>query len=73
MPEIDNAPDTLIPLDEAGQLYGLAYSTMAEAARKGRLQFEWVEGQRCTTRAAVEAAIAAGRLRPRKRGDLRAQ
>ena len=56
-----------ITLTEAAELYPLAYSTLAQAAREGRLECRrsgpktWI-----TTRAAVEEAIANGKLRPRQ-------
>ena len=60
-------PGDAITLFEAEELYPLAYSTLAQAAREGRLKARksgpkiWL-----TTRAAIEEAIEAGRLKPRK-------
>lgn len=55
-----------VTLTEAASLYPLAYSTLAQAAREGRIEARqsgpktWI-----TTRAAIEYAIANGKLRPR--------
>lgn len=55
-----------ITLSEAAIIYPLAYSTLAQAAREGRIEARqsgpktWI-----TTRASIEQAIAEGKLRPR--------
>lgn len=59
--------EIVITLAQAAEFYPLAYSTLAQAAREGRLDARkagpktWL-----TTRAAIEEAIEEGRLRPRK-------
>lgn len=55
-----------ITLAEAAALYPVAYSTLAEAAREGRLQARQSGATWLTTREAVARAIAEGKLRPRK-------
>lgn len=55
-----------ITLAEAAALYPIAYSTLAEAAREGRLQARQSGATWLTTREAVDRAIAEGKLRPRK-------
>lgn len=55
-----------ITLAEAADLYPIAYSTLAEAAREGRLQARQSGATWLTTRADVDRAIAEGTLRPRK-------
>lgn len=56
-----------ITLAEVAELYPVAYSTLAEAAREGRLQARQSGATWLTTREAVDRAIAEGKLRPRKR------
>ena len=58
-----------IPLPDAATYAGVAYATMAEAVREGRVQARRVGRARgiwLTTRAAVDQAIDEGKLRPRK-------
>jgi hypothetical protein len=71
MPDIDL--DAPITLPQAARLYPLAYSTLIQAAREGRLEAHQVPFTRVwlTTRAAIEAAIAAGRLRPRRKAGVK--
>jgi len=63
-------PDESIPLPDAATYAGVAYATMAEAVREGRVSARRVGGGKrgtyLTTRAAVDQAIAEGKLRPRK-------
>ncbi|MBU2177564.1 MAG: helix-turn-helix domain-containing protein [Gammaproteobacteria bacterium] len=60
------AMQALISLSEAAEYCGLAYSTLAQAIREGRLK-----GRRAgpktwlTTRQAIEDAILSHKLRPR--------
>ncbi len=56
-----------ITLTEVAELYPVAYSTLAEAAREGRLRARQSGATWLTTRADVDRAIATGKLRPRKR------
>lgn len=59
--------DDPLTLSEATAIYPLAYATLAQAAREGRIKAHrsgpkiWL-----TTRAAIEEAIAEGKLRPRR-------
>lgn len=55
-----------ITLAEAAALYPVAYSTLAEAAREGRLQARQSGATWLTTRGAIERAIREGKLRPRR-------
>jgi len=52
-------------ISEAAEEYSLAYSTLAQAAREGRIKAQQHGKIWLTTRAAIEEAIEAGRLRPR--------
>ena len=55
-----------ITLRKAIDFYHIAYSTLAQAAREDRIE-AWRSGATwLTTRAAIEEAIEAGRLKPRK-------
>lgn len=65
-----------ITLTEASELYPLAYATLAQAAREGRLDVLKLGGGPkekvgfyLTTHEAVERAIADGKLRPREQKD----
>lgn len=58
----------VITLAEAADLFPLAYSTLAEAAREGRIKARKSGDVWLTTREAIEEAIREGKLRPRKRG-----
>ena len=61
----DPVSDKAITLPEAARLYPLAYATLAQAVREGRLE-AWRSGVTwLTTRAAIERDIAEGKLRPR--------
>lgn len=56
-----------VTLPHIAQSYPFAYSTIAQAAREGRIE-AWRSGATwLTTRAAIEEAIEEGRLRPRKK------
>ncbi len=63
----ETVKDQAITLSEAAQLYPLAYSTLAEAVREGRLESRRSGRVWLTTRAAIERAIAEGKLRPRQK------
>jgi len=58
-----------ITLTEAAEIFPLAYSTLVQAAREGRLEARAFKRNKymtwLTTPGAVEAAIEAGKLRPR--------
>ena len=54
----------VLTLREAARLYPLAYSTLAQAAREGRLPARKSNGTWLTTKQAIEEAIQAGRLQP---------
>jgi hypothetical protein len=71
MPDNADDPDTPITLPQAARLYPLAYSTLIQAAREGRLEAHQVPFTRVwlTTRAAVERAIAERKLNPRRKVD----
>ena len=60
----------MLPLPDAATYAGVAYATMAEAVREGRVSARRVGGGKrgtyLTTRAAVDQAIAERKLRPRK-------
>ena len=56
-----------ITLSQAVEAYSLAYSTLAQAAREGRLKARRSGKIWLTTQAAIEAAIEEGKLRPRKK------
>lgn len=58
----DAAP---IGLREAARYCGLAYSTLAQAAREGRLEARQTGATWLTSRAAIDEAIENGKLRPR--------
>jgi len=62
-------PHDPVTLPEVADLYPLAYSTLAQAVREGRLQARQAGKIWITTRAAVEEAIAEGRLRPRRKAE----
>lgn len=53
-----------ITLSEAA-LHSLAYSTLAQAAREGRIEARRSGATWLTTRVAIEQAIEEGKLRPR--------
>lgn len=58
-----------LSLSEAAERIGMAYSTLAQAAREGRLEARRVgrgKGVWLTTLAAAREAVAKGRLRPRR-------
>jgi len=55
-----------ITLIEAARIYPLAYATLAQAAREGRIAARQSGATWITSRAAIEAAIESGRLRPRR-------
>ena len=57
--------DDPITLSEAAKLYPLAYATLAQAAREGRLETRRSGKIWLTTRTAIERAIEKGNLRPR--------
>jgi excisionase family DNA binding protein len=52
-------------ITEAAEYIGLAYSTLAQAAREGRIDAWRSGGTWLTTVEALEEAIEAGRIRPR--------
>jgi len=54
-----------ITLPEAINFYPIAYSTLAQAAREGRIEAEQHGKIWFTTRAAIEQAIEEGKLKPR--------
>lgn len=58
----DGAP---IGLREAARYCNLAYPTLAQAVREGRLEARRTGATWLTSRAAIDEAIEAGRLRPR--------
>jgi excisionase family DNA binding protein len=54
-------------ITEAAEYVGLAYSTLAQAAREGRVD-AWRSGATwLTTVEALEEALEAGRIRPRRK------
>jgi len=55
-----------ITLAEAARIYPLAYATLAQAAREGRIEARQSGATWITSRAAIGAAIGSGRLRPRR-------
>ena len=63
--------DRFIPLTLMGaaERFNIPYSTIAQAAREGRLPARRETGTWLTTGDAVQNAIADGRLRPRRRSD----
>ncbi|MFA4945909.1 MAG: hypothetical protein WC789_14575 [Lentisphaeria bacterium] len=54
-----------ITLEEGSQRYQLAYSTLAQAVREGRLEARRSGKTWLTSPGAIEQAIAGGKLRPR--------
>lgn len=54
-----------LTISEAAQEYSLAYSTLAQAVREGRVVAQQHGKIWLTTKAAIEEAIEAGRLKPR--------
>ena len=58
-----------LTLREAAKLYPLAYSTLAQAAKEGRLKARKSDGTWLTTRQEIEKAIERGSLRPRTEAD----
>jgi len=56
-----------ITLSAAAELYPLAYPTLAQAAREGRIQARRSGRTWLTSRTAIEHAIKEGTLRPRDR------
>jgi hypothetical protein len=56
----------VLTLREATRLYPLAYATLAQAVREGRLEARKSDGIWLTTKQAIEKAIEEGKLRPRK-------
>jgi len=58
-----------ITLVEAAELCELAYSTLAQAAREGRIQARKSGDVWLTTEAAIEEAIKKGTLRPRTKAQ----
>lgn len=58
-------PHEPITLSEAADLYPLAYATLAQAAREGRIQARQSGRTWITTRSDIERAIEQGTLRPR--------
>ncbi len=57
----------VLTLREAASLYPLAYATLAQAAREGRIEARKSDGTWLTTKQAIENAIEQGKLRPRKK------
>jgi hypothetical protein len=57
--------DDPLTLSEAADIYPLAYPTLAQAAREGRIEAEQHGSVWLTTRSAIEKAIEKGNLRPR--------
>jgi hypothetical protein len=55
-----------IGLEQAADEFGLAYSTLAQAAREGRVRARREEGQWRVTRTAMSEAVENGRLRPQR-------
>ena len=53
-------------LSEAADLSGLAYSTLAQAAREGRIEARRSGATWLTTRVAIKEAIEKGHLKPSK-------
>jgi len=63
---MDTDSDLLISLTEAAAIVPLAYSTLAQAAREGRIMVRRSGATWLTTRFAIQAAIDSGKLRPRE-------
>lgn len=67
---ISNSFEIVITLGQAAEFFPLAYSTLAQAAREGRIKARRSGKVWLTTQAAIEEAIEEGKLKPRRRGDI---
>lgn len=63
-------PQDTMTLSDAAKVVGMAYPSLAEAVREGRLK-AWKSGKTwLTTRAYLKDAVDKGTLRPRRAGAL---
>ena len=65
MEDRESGPEAPITLAEAAELFPLAYSTLAQAARERRIRARRSAGTWLTTRAAIQEAIERRISRPR--------
>ena len=64
--EVGLSIDDVITLAEAAEIYPLAYSSLAQAAREHRIDARRSGTTWLTTRSSIEHAITTGQLHPRK-------
>jgi hypothetical protein len=63
--------ETILTIPAAARRIGLAYSSLAQAVREKRVRAWKSSGTWLVTVEALEEAIAAGRIRPRRKEDER--